>query len=135
MPALTQAPGQPSLLEGFLNLRGAAVPVIRLRRLFGLDGDSCHLYTPLVILESGGLTVALQADAVDEIVEVDDASIRLLGEGHSANDCAEAIFGWNGQDITLLFSDSLLLAKERECLSELQAAVEQRLNELGPIAG
>ncbi len=134
MAALTLCPGQPSLLEGFLNVRGVAVPVIRLRQLFQAGSENFHMYTPLVILDSADLTAALEADAVEEVAEIDEASLRPLPEGHSANDCAPWAFTWNGEDIPLLSCDLLLLAKERECLGELQAAIQQRLDVLSSVA-
>ena len=134
MASLLSSPGQPSILAGFLNLRGTAVPVIRLSRLFSFEGAAPQLYTPLIVLDGGGRLVALEADAVDEVCEIDEASLRDLGEGHSLNDCAEAVFTRNGRDVVMLSCDLLLLAKEKECLRECQAATQQRLDALGLVA-
>lgn len=135
MAALVSTPGQPSVIEGFLNLRGRAIPVIRLRRLFQLDARAPQIYTPLVIVDSGGLAMALAVDAVEEVADFDDSSIQPLSEGNSPNNCAEAVFNLDGRQVILLSCDLLLLAKERACLTELQAAVDERLGELGPVAG
>jgi purine-binding chemotaxis protein CheW len=135
MAAVASSPGQPSLLEGFLNLRGVAVPVIRLRELFRQEHRDPQMYTPLIVLSMDGLTLALEADSVEEVVEVDEASVRPLGEGHSANECGASVFTWNEDDVVLLSCDLLLLAKEKECLQELQAAMQQRIGELGSLAG
>jgi purine-binding chemotaxis protein CheW len=134
MASLASSPGQPSLLAGFLDLRGEAVPVIRLRRLFRLDHRDPQMYTPLIVLDLADMTAALEADSVEEVVEIDEADLRPLGAGHSSNDCAEAVFNWNGQDVITLSCDLLLLAKERECVGELQSAMQQRIGELGSLA-
>jgi purine-binding chemotaxis protein CheW len=132
---LVLAPGQPSILEGFLNLRGRAVPVVRTRQLFGLDPVRSHPYTPLIILDCEGLLLALKADSVEEVNEVYSSDIRPLGENHSLNDCAEGLFTLDGRDVVVLSCRLLLLAKEKETLRELQAATQQRLSALGPAAG
>ncbi len=36
MPALTRVAGQPPILDGFLNLRARAIPVVTVARLFDL---------------------------------------------------------------------------------------------------
>jgi chemotaxis signal transduction protein len=47
MPELSRLPGQPAILDGFMNLRGAAVPVASLHRLFELWAPEPHLHSPL----------------------------------------------------------------------------------------
>lgn len=134
MTRLLTSPGQPSILEGFLNLRGIAVPVVRLWRLFGISASRPSVYTPLIILECGGMLTALQVDSVDEVVEVEEASPRELGEGHSMNDCADFVFSSQGRDVVMLSCDLLLLKKEKEIVREGQAAAQQRLDALGLMA-
>ena len=127
------SPGEPSILAGFLNLRGAAVPVVRISQLFGFDKSVSRLYTPLIILDCAGMLVAIEVDGVEEVTEVDETGMRELGEGHSLNDCAQAAFTWNNQEVLMLSCDQLLLAQEKECLREFQAATQQRLDALGPV--
>lgn len=134
MATLVVAPGQASILEGFLNLRGTAVPVVQTRLLFGLEPVRSHPYTPLVILECGGLLLALKADSVEEVDEVHSSDVRPIGEHHSLNNCAEGLFSLHGQDVVILSCDLLLLTKEKESLREFQAATQQRLSALGPVA-
>ena len=49
LPALSRPPGMPVLLEGFLNLRGKVVPVVRLDRLFELPEKGLGPYTILLV--------------------------------------------------------------------------------------
>jgi len=134
MASLLTSPGQPSVVAGFLNMRGAAIPVVRISQLFAFEKSVPRLYTPLIILECGGMPVAIEADGVEEVVEIDATGMRELGESHSLNDCAQSAFTWNGHEVLMLSCDQLLLAKEKECLRELQAATQQRLDALGPVA-
>src|SRR4051812_27913366 len=68
-PELITAPGQPSVLEGFLNLRGQAYPVIRLRHVFGLTPALPDLYAPLIVVDSGKLQAVFEADELEMVAE------------------------------------------------------------------
>lgn len=50
MARLSVPPGLPSGLAGFLNLRGTAVPIVRLDRLFDLPEQLPGLHTPMIVL-------------------------------------------------------------------------------------
>jgi chemotaxis signal transduction protein len=140
--SLVMSPGQPSILAGFLNLRGVAVPVVRISQLFGFGESMPGQYTPLIILDGERLDcerldcermlIAIEADGVEEVTEILKAEMRELGDGHSLNDCAQAAFSWKGHEVLMLSCDQLLLAKEKECLREFQAATQLRLNAVGP---
>src|SRR4051812_19487828 len=98
MAALTGAPGQPPLLHGFLNLRGTAVPVVSLRRLFGDAERDPHRYTPLVLIDADGQMIALEVDAVEQVIELDELTLEPFGADRSANDCARGIVPWEGRE-------------------------------------
>ena len=132
MATLTPAPGQPPLLRGFLNVRGAALPVIRLRYLFGNEDREPQRYTPLILIDVEDQAFGLELDSLQDVLEVDEASLQGLAADRSANDCARGMFQWEGRDVILLSCELLLLAQERAFVSMLQAAVQQRLSELGP---
>jgi purine-binding chemotaxis protein CheW len=51
MAELAHPPGLPSMLEGFLNLAGIVVPVLRLDRLLQLPVQPPGLYSMLILLK------------------------------------------------------------------------------------
>ncbi len=123
---LARAPAQPVLLEGFLNLRGRAVPVVRLDRLFGLEPSPPGLYTPLIVLR--GQPIAFLADAALEVASVKDwEPVEASG---SLNGCAAARFEWGERPVYLLSSERLLLEEERRRVADLQAEMQRRLSAL-----
>lgn len=130
LPALVHSPAQPAILDGFLNLRGAAVPVLPLHRLFDLPAPPGGLHSPLLIVRSGGSLLALRVDQVEEVAPIRASAIQPYTRDDSWNECAEGQFSRNGQDTVLLSADRLLLAKERECLADLQAQTQRRLENL-----
>jgi purine-binding chemotaxis protein CheW len=130
MALLARPPGMPSLLEGFLDLAGTAVPVVRLDRLFRLPELVLGLYTPVVILNASEDRIALVVESVRGIVAVPPGDVRSGFDGGSFNDCVEGEATVGGLAVHLLSPARLLLEKERQCLAELQAVEQDRLREL-----
>ena len=130
LPLLTRPPGLPSMLAGFLNLAGSAIPVVRLDRLFGLPQQVPGLYTPLLILSNSDYRVALLVEKVHEIAFVAPENIVPVQENHALNDCAEGVTMLHEQMVLLLSAERLLLEKEQHCLAELQALEQKRLDDV-----
>lgn len=77
--AVTPVRKAPKYVEGVLNLRGAVIPVIDLRRRFDLPPiDSKTKKTMIVSLE--GRTIGLMVDAVTEVVRVPKSAIQQAPE-------------------------------------------------------
>ncbi|OGG54320.1 MAG: hypothetical protein A3F84_14840 [Candidatus Handelsmanbacteria bacterium RIFCSPLOWO2_12_FULL_64_10] len=131
MAQLARPPGLPALLEGFLNLRGEAVPVVRLRRLFGLPEASPGLYTPMVVLKGREGPLALLVDEVSGVLSASEEAGLPVQEGHAFNDCVEAEVVLDGRAVHLLSTDRLLLEQERRRIAELQVVAQRRLSDLG----
>ncbi len=127
---LARPPGLVLLLEGFLNLRGTAVPILRTRRLFALPATTPGLYTPLVLLNNGGFPLALLVDKVLQIASIPEQAILPIRDKSCFNDCAQAEVALEALLIHVLSPERLLLEKERRCLVELQAIEQRRLEEL-----
>src|SRR5690606_16859160 len=68
--AITHLPQMPQGFQGAINVHGQIVPVIDLRRRFGLDCPPYHLHTPLVLIWANGRMLALIVDHVDEVATV-----------------------------------------------------------------
>jgi purine-binding chemotaxis protein CheW len=130
MAALSRLPGQPAVLEGFLNLRGAAMPVVRLSRLLDLAESEPGLYTPLAVLHTPSADFAVLADKALEIVSVPVNAFLHADERASFNACAEAQIEIDGRVVAVLSPERLLLEKERLSIAEFQARMERRLAEL-----
>lgn len=137
MALLGRPPGLPSLLEGFLNLRGTVVPILRLDRLFQLQLNNPGLYTPLVILRSADYPIGLLVDRVTGVLSVPGEAFLPVREKHCFNDCTEAelVLEQDGGPIHVLSSERLLLEQERCRLAELQSTAQQYLRDLETQSG
>lgn len=78
--AITPLPGAPPIIEGVVNVRGAIVPVVDMRRRFGLATRAPDADEFLVMLDAGGRAIAMRVDDVDDLVAVGAAEIRAPGE-------------------------------------------------------
>lgn len=67
---ITRVPHAPAFVEGVINLRGAIVPVVDLRRRFGLPGAEPTIASRIVVAETRTGPLGLLVDAVTETISV-----------------------------------------------------------------
>jgi purine-binding chemotaxis protein CheW len=110
---VTRIPQSPESLLGVLNLRGVIVPVIDLRKRFGLAVAEFNAMTVTIVLSlhtaSGHKEHGFVVDAVRDVVDLSAANIRPAPEvgSTSANDFIEAIATHDEQMLILLNAESL----------------------------
>ena len=76
MVTITKLPQTAEYMEGIINLRGRVIPVIDLRKRFGLAAKPHEEDTRIMIIDIGGKTVGIIVDAVHEVVQIQGASIE-----------------------------------------------------------
>jgi purine-binding chemotaxis protein CheW len=130
MALLSSPPGLPSVLAGFLDLRGTATPIVRLDRLFDLPDQPAGLYTPFIILRGAETPIGILVGTVQQIVTATRESFLPLPEKHVFHDCATATVEVNGNVVHLLSPERILLENERRLLREFQAVAQERLRRL-----
>lgn len=134
MPATVTIPAQPPLLLGFLNYHGEPIPVIRLRRLFGLELQTPGLHTPVLLIDCGETTIALSVDRAEELLSVEPSAVRPLAPEQSINACVAAQVDHQGETVLVLSAEALLLEGERQTLDAYRSQIQQRLDEVHPTA-
>ncbi|MFC3127560.1 chemotaxis protein CheW [Pseudoroseomonas globiformis] len=128
LPRLFRPPALPRSMAGFLNLGGAAVPVLDLARLFGLTETAeaeAALYRHVVLLKTPLL--GLLVDRVFDLVRVPTVQLRPLPEALSLNGCAAAELPLQDGFAHLLAPDRILLAQEAAAVHSLQEMAQTRL--------
>ena len=73
---LTRVPNAPHFVEGVINLRGRIVPVIDLRKRFGLPQNEFDKNSRIVIGAVNNLVVGFLVDKVKEVLRVPKAVIE-----------------------------------------------------------
>lgn len=130
MQHITAVPHTPSFVEGVTNLRGKVLPVIDLRKRFGLPVSATSRETRIVVTEMEQSTVGMLVDAVSEVLHVsadaihppspilstaDTGFITGIAQVHSNNSAAES--GRQSRLVILLDLEQVLSPQER---AELQ---------------
>jgi purine-binding chemotaxis protein CheW len=75
MQAITAVPHAPPFVEGVTNLRGKVLPVIDLRKRFGLNASQATRDSRIVTVEVAGLKVGMVVDGVSEVLRVPEEAI------------------------------------------------------------
>src|SRR5262249_25289681 len=91
MAALSGAANLPSVLAGFLNLAGQAIPVVRLDRLFELPELTPGRYTPLILVRHPDSRLALMVENVSRIVTLPEDAVLPIDANESFNDTVEGM--------------------------------------------
>ncbi len=130
MAALSHPPGMPAMLEGFLNLRGTAVPIVCLNRMFRLREKPLELYSPILVIRARDYPIGFLVDHVTRTLSFAGKDAVPLKDDDSFNGCAEAQFVAADGVIHLLSPERLLIEKQRQCLFEFQAVEQHRLTQL-----
>jgi chemotaxis signal transduction protein len=114
-------------VEGLLDLRGAAIPVVRLERLLSLAEAAPRLSSLLIVLrpEDGGL--ALLADEVTGIRELSPEERLEAPAATSFNGCVDGTALDSGDPLYLLSLERLLLLRERQAAEHFQALEQARM--------
>jgi len=80
MQAITTVPRSPSFMRGVINLRGKVIPVIELRKKFGLeaceDNDETCIIVVQVETSDKPLTIGIIIDAVEEVLDIQTEQIE-----------------------------------------------------------
>jgi purine-binding chemotaxis protein CheW len=68
--AFARLPKAPQVIEGVLNFRGAAVPVLNIRARFGLPPRAVRTSDHLVVARAGARVAAIRVDRVSDLIDV-----------------------------------------------------------------
>ena len=67
---LTRVPNSAGFVDGVINLRGKVIPVIALRRCFGLEDRPHDRQTRIVVVEVNGSVLGFIVDSVSEVLRI-----------------------------------------------------------------
>ncbi|HEV2717184.1 MAG TPA: chemotaxis protein CheW [Terriglobales bacterium] len=67
---LTRVPNSPEFVDGVINLRGKVIPVVDLRKRFGLEVLEQGTQTRIVVVEVKGTVLGFIVDSVSEVLRI-----------------------------------------------------------------
>ncbi len=118
---ITQVPNAPSFVEGVMNLRGKVVPVINLRKRFGLAQKEYDKNTRIVVVELNGKTVGFIVDSVSEVLRISKSVIEPPPElvAGIGSEYITGIAKLDDRLLILIDLDKVLTVEEKETLKEV----------------
>lgn len=118
---LTRVPRTPDFVDGVINLRGRVIPVLDLRKRFGLAADERTNETRIIVVDVDETTVGLKVDAVSEVLRlpadtVEPAPAIVTG---SESDYIKGVGKLEGRLLILLDVGRILSRTERDALGNV----------------
>ena len=74
-PSITRVPNTPDFIRGVINLRGNVIPVVDVRKRFGLEKTKISDLTRIIVIEMEGKWVGLLVDNVHQVVRMSSSNI------------------------------------------------------------
>lgn len=118
---ITRLPQTADFIEGVINLRGDVIPVIDLRKRFGICGGSVDTRTRIIIVEITDQLLGLVVDQVSEVLhfsgdQIQDPPKGMLG---SKSEFIRGIGKKDNRLIIILSPDMVISSAEKVELHEL----------------
>ena len=107
---VTQTPQVADYIEGVSNLRGSIIPIINLRKLFGLDPKPADADTRTIVVNVDQRTMGCTVDMVSQVIRIPTENIQPAPETVTAEG-ADYISGFAKLDeglVIILDIDKLL---------------------------
>jgi len=124
MTTITRLPRAPEFVEGVINLRGKVIPVVDLKKRFGLQESERTKASRIVVVDVGDHTIGMVVDAVSEVLRVSSSSVEPPSPVVTTieSDYIRGIAKLEGRLIILLDLDKVLSWDEKRKLRDVVAA-------------
>ncbi len=121
---LTRVPKAPEFVDGVINLRGKVIPVLDLRKRFGLDADENTNDTRIIVVDINDKTVGFKVDAVSEVLRLPADTVEpppsIVTDVDS--DYIKGVGKMDDRLIILLEVSKILTTSEQEGLGSVDSA-------------
>ena len=117
-------PRTPEFVEGVINLRGKVIPVVDLRKRFGLPAEEESKENRIVVVDIGAQDIGVIVDAVTEVLRIATESVEPPASVITTAD-SEYLLGIAKLDsrlIILLDLEQVLTEAEHNSLLEMDLA-------------
>jgi purine-binding chemotaxis protein CheW len=122
MQAITRVPGTPHSVEGVINLRGAVIPIVDLRKKFRLEKVTKDKDTRIVVVNCKGQDVGVIVDSVAEVLRIPIDSIEpssnVFSEEHLEH--LQGIVKLDTRLVILLDMDQVLSLQDISTINTLE---------------
>jgi len=74
--AITRVPKAPDFVEGVINLRGKVIPIIDLRKRFGMAVQEHDKHTRIIVIEINAVIIGFVVDSVSEVLRIPSGTVE-----------------------------------------------------------
>jgi purine-binding chemotaxis protein CheW len=120
MQPITQMPHAPNFVEGVTNLRGKVLPVIDLRKRFGLAPQEADKDSRIIVISVDRTEVGMIVDGVSEVLTVPEEAVEAAPAITTTVDSSfiTGIAKLDNRLVILLDLGRIISAQEQESLLE-----------------
>ncbi|MDD2540764.1 MAG: chemotaxis protein CheW [Desulfuromonadaceae bacterium] len=123
MPTITKMPNVPQHVEGIINLRGKVIPIISMRRRFGLIENENNIQTRIIIMDVVGCLTGFIVDSVSEVIRIHSSEIQpppsmVLSSG-IGQEFITGVFNHAERLLIIMDVDRMFSEDERESFSSI----------------
>lgn len=118
---ITKVPRSPAFVEGVINLRGKVIPIIDLRRRFGLVPKPEDKDTRIIVIEINNVIVGFVVDAVSEVLRIPSSTVEPPPPVVAGveSDYISGVGQLNDRLLIMLDLDKLLSTEDLDMLSAM----------------
>ena len=121
MSEITKVPRSPDFVEGVINLRGKVIPVIDLRKRFGLEATERNNDTRTIVVDCEGKVVGLIVDSVTEVLRLSSSTVEPPPDivGGVDSEYISGVGKLEDRLVILLNIDKVLSMNEKSLLGDM----------------
>jgi len=115
LPEITRVPNTPHYVEGVINLRGKVIPVMSMRKRFGLDMQDFDSRTRVIVMEFADELMGFLVDAVSEVIRISPDEIQPPPAAVSSGldqECMAGVINQSERLIILLELEKISIREE-----------------------
>ena len=124
MPTITKMPNTPPYIEGIINLRGKVIPIISMRKRFGLTENEKNSETRIIIMDVAGTLNGFIVDAVSEVIRIHSSDIQpppsMVTSGGIGQEIITGVFNHAERLLITMDIDRMFSNDERERLDAME---------------
>lgn len=120
MNTITHMPNTPHYVDGIINLRGKVIPIVSMRKKFGLMEAENNSHTRIMIMDIAGELMGFIVDSVSEVIRISGTEIQpspSVAGGGLDQDCIAGVINMSERLLVLLDLDRMFSQDERELFS------------------
>jgi purine-binding chemotaxis protein CheW len=121
MTTITHMPNTPPYVEGIINLRGKVIPIMSMRKRFGLAETDNDSQTRIIVIDIAGALTGFIVDSVAEVIRISGSEIQpppSMTTGGIEQEFIVGVVNRADRLLILLDPDKMLSQTEQEYIGE-----------------